>query len=154
MGIDFTDLTKMREGAMKVREWGKNAPTWRRVKNGLCIEGQCRTRSCNAYQKTVICNWGIGKEFDLGTHSKYVECPICQQHVNPTTCAFNNCDWTFRGKKWTSYEEGEQRVSEGPFTAGDAYHLFDDKVQTRWCKLKIQTAREGELVKNKSSRTG
>ncbi len=147
MGIKWVDLTRSRDGAMKRREWSSTAPKWRETQHGLCLEGKCTTQSCDAYGSSIICNWGIGKEFNLGAHSPNVRCPICNRHVIPATCAFNNCDWKYRGKQWRSYAEGERKVEEGPFQAGNAYYVFDENVTTHWNKLKIETARMGEWCK-------
>lgn len=144
MGVEFVDVTKVTEGAMRVEEWSSTAPKWRQAAPGLCVEGECTTKGCDAYGRSVIVNWGIGKEFSLGRDSHLLKCPICERHVKPATCAFNRCDWNYRGKLWTDYTEPEEKVNpEKARQAGNAYHVFDKNVTARWNKLKIVTASEG-----------
>ena len=152
MGIPFVDFTKYpEEKNMKVIEWASSAPEWRHTRPGLSVEGNCSTLSCKALGKSTICNWGLGKKFDLGYDSPKVCCPICNCHVDPTTCAFNNCDWKYSGKTWRSYKEGVKPASGGPYSAGDAYHVFDENVTVNWIDLVIETAPRGQWVKGKGS---
>ncbi len=146
MGVPWVDLTKACQGAMKVLEWDPGAPNWRQAQPGLCIEGVCTTRSCNAYNKSVIHNWGINKEFNLFDNLSCVKCPLCGIRVDPQTCAFNRCDWKFRGKQWHGFAVGRTEIIGKPSRAGNAYNVFDGSVTARWTELTIVTTEMGRLV--------
>ncbi len=85
MGMPWADLTQMNNGAMDVRPFASTGPKWFTPNYGLCLQGTCTTRSCDAYNQLILCNWGVGKPFNLGTDSPKVVCPNCQQHVIPET---------------------------------------------------------------------
>lgn len=89
-GIPFADVTE-EAGPEKIK-WNKSAPKWRRAALGLCLEGKCTNRRCKAHNKLVIVNKGY-TEFDMIRDAHISYCPICNKHVQPLTCGFNNCKY-------------------------------------------------------------
>ena len=156
IGVKFPDLTKIKDGAMTIVQWGPagSGPKWYQPHHGLCFEGKCETPSCVAYDQTIIHNWGIGVEFDLIKDGTKLACPICNVEVIPTTCAFNNCDWRFVGFQWhwRGSNKGKQPANGGWYCAGNAYHRFDEAITANWLELKIYTERMG--VYTTGGRTG
>ena len=126
-------------------EYRKAFP-WRRAIHGLCLEGFCRNDNCKACNRKVIHKNGFTGEsgFTLEDDSPDVRCPMCAKHVDPTTCAFNNCDWKVEGKKWLGFAERPKRVNEPFKKADDAYYVFDDDVQVNWLTLKITVLPNGQ----------
>ena len=97
-GSSFADLSQA--GAFETFGWSSDAPDWRRVSRGLCLEGRCKNTACAADGEMVIINMGFTK-FDLLSPNdlEKVLCPMCHEPVRPTTCAFNRCWWNFAGIK-------------------------------------------------------
>ena len=144
MGFKFADVQGIAN--LGRRPWSKSAPAWRKTKHGLCLEGICKSPSCVACNKKVIHTHGFtGKSgFVLEEDSPTIKCPMCAKNMDPTTCAFNNCDWKVEGKKWLGYAKGVQRVNEPYQKADDAYFVFDDNVQVNWLSLKIIVLPNGQ----------
>ena len=141
-GFKFADLTS--NPAVKVVP---KAPAWRQAEPGLCFEGKCTTSSCAAFNKVIIYNCGFTgvSGFVVEDEATDVRCPICHLQVDPTTCAFNNCEWKFSGRTLQWFEE--LRIGEGPYRVGNAYHVFDDDIRAHWLTLKITTTPvKGDLV--------
>ena len=69
---------------------------WRLKRNGLNIEGLCTNMDCEAYNKMVVINLGIG-EFDFARIilERKNRCPLCSSKVHPTKYAFFQCQWRF-----------------------------------------------------------
>ncbi|CAM9319448.1 unnamed protein product [Pylaiella littoralis] len=126
----FADVSN--SDAMSKKRFSKNAPSWRTAAPGLCLEGWCTNRGCQARGQMVILNNHF-EDFDLicGTSKP---CPECQRGVTPITCAFNNCVWSYKGKK-----AGDMHVLTGPWTeVGDRYHRFNESSGVEWERLLIQ----------------
>lgn len=135
--IGFADISD--SSNMQTHHWSDEGPAWRCVLPGLCVEGRCRNRECAAYCDTVICNRRMGM-FDLLLDAPSVACPVCRRYVEPETCAFNNCEWSYAGVKVAD----DMPVAVGGLgwaRAGDQYERFsskdDDKVD--WRRLLICT---------------
>ena len=91
--LENADLTE--------RQWSKNVdevPDWRGASRGLCVEGTCQNKKCLAFGKNVIMNQGLG-DFDLIMDAYKCKCPMCESNVEPMTCAFVNCEFTWIGTK-------------------------------------------------------
>ena len=119
-GVEFTDITD-EEGSQKL-EWSKKAPDWRRASCGLCIEGKCANRKCEAYDCMVIMNEGY-TDFDLINDSYLCKCPICCEGVIPITCGFNNCEWKIIGRK-VELGKPPQMFKTDWKSVGDFYERF------------------------------
>jgi hypothetical protein len=62
-GTTFVDMEN--SSAMKRSKWSSSAPEWRLAGQGLCVEGKCANRSCEAFGRgNVIMSKGFGT-FDL-----------------------------------------------------------------------------------------
>ena len=84
-GVPFADVTD-RAGPQK-SDWSDSAPDWRHASRGLCIEGKCSNKRCEAYSHMVIMNKGFS-EFDLINDGHTCHCPMCDTDVVPVTCGF------------------------------------------------------------------
>ncbi len=58
---------------------------------GICLEGKCSNRNCEAYEKFVFINLGIRK-FDLLCENNK-ETLKYSEYIGPITSALNNCYW-------------------------------------------------------------
>ena len=124
-GKMFIDLTKKTDP--KRIPWSNTAPSWRRTRPGICLEGRCMKNTlCNAHKQLVVVNIGIRESFDfLREHHKLSKCPECSEYVNPITAAFNNCLWSWEGL--IENENGDEpKDVQGEWKEADnAYHRFD-----------------------------
>ncbi|CAM9319374.1 unnamed protein product [Pylaiella littoralis] len=145
----FADVSN--SDAMKKIKFSNDAPSWRTAAPGLCLEGRCTNRGCEAHGMMVILNNHF-QDFDLMRGSPK-PCPECQRDVTPITCAFNNCVWSYKGKKtgerrcafnncvwrYKGKKTGERPVLTGPWTeVGDRYHRFNESSGVEWERLLIQ----------------
>ncbi|CAM9581407.1 unnamed protein product [Scytosiphon promiscuus] len=132
-GRMFADVSD--SSGLTVVAFSDHAPAWRCVDLGLCLEGRCTNRGCEAYDKAVIMNHGFD-DYDLirSSQEKDKHCPQCNKVVSPTTCAFTSCMWRYKGKK-----AGETNVLVGQWQeAGDSYHRFKEGKGVEWERLLIQ----------------
>ena len=141
--IEFADISKT--SALKRMTWSKSAPPWRIARRGLCIEGRCTTKLCQAYSQNVIVNVGFG-HWELEKYGQSCTCPICCGPVDVATCAFNNCRWKWVGKKVVSPSSPPVVVRGEWKEADDAYHRFEEKEsgKAKWLLLKITTEPLGD----------
>jgi ubiquitin len=82
-------------------QWAKNVdevPDWLTTGHGLCVEGTCQNKKCPAFGENVIMPQGYG-DFDLIMDAYKCKCPMCESNVEPMTCAFVNCEFTWIGTK-------------------------------------------------------
>ncbi len=123
-GVEFVDVSN--EDGIKKVNWGQNAPPWLKASRGLCLEGKCTNRSCQANGEKVIMPMGyITFDIVLDTNESTTKCPMCSKYVEPESCAFNNCWWKWSGVKQTKKGEPPIRCSMQWQYAGDAYYYFD-----------------------------
>jgi len=95
--IDFTDLSK---GKIKELKFGKNAPDWRKVQEGLNIFGICCNPKCIAYKKEVVFMPNLfDHKFNLNDNITNIKCPICKTIIKLKTCGFWKCEYQFIGQK-------------------------------------------------------
>ena len=133
-GLSFVDIDA--DAAPKAISWAKRGPWWRVAKPGLCIEGVCKKRGCRAFRKTVVMNFGF-TYLNLVSRSHECLCPECRGHVEPDTCAFNNCYWKIFGQKRESPEQSPTAVVIPERHADDAYHRFESETsgKAQWLSL-------------------
>ena len=142
--IDFVDV---RNTTGLVRNtWCKEAPSWRMVLPGLCLEGLCGNSDCDAYNQTVIIPIGYEK-FDIigDTDETTSACPQCNEYVEPTTCGFSNCWWRYKGRKEPTKKGRPPENVSGDWTyADDAYHRFEEKISGKisWRRLILEAVKE------------
>ena len=122
---DFCDLE---DADLKEIQWGTpgSAPAWLVASRGLCVEGTCQEKSCVAFGQNVIMGQGFG-DFDLVLDAYKCKCPMCDSNVDPMTCAFNNCNFTWSGTK-VAMKRGEPpiKASMGENkTVGNAYFKYE-----------------------------
>lgn len=135
----FADVSD--ENSMQALEFSATAPRWRFVNPGLCIEGLCSNRSCEAFDKMIISNHDF-KDFDL-VAGKTVPCPMCTKGVQPKTCAFYRCIWKYVGKK-----VGTSTITSSTWKeeVTDRYIRFSEEKAVEWDRLLIQV-RPAEKMK-------
>ncbi|CAF1140449.1 unnamed protein product [Adineta ricciae] len=143
MGIKFIDVSN-KKGLKRV-EWLKTAPKWRQTRHGLCLEGICTNTICEANGKQVIIPIGYMK-FDIvaDPDPKLTKCPLCEEFVEPESCAFNNCWWRYQGRKQTRDKKAPIDCECDWQQVDNAYHYFDDETtgQVVWRKLTVEARRE------------
>lgn len=123
-GMPFADVTH--NAGPTMLEWSETAPEWRRAYPGMALEGKCTNRRCKAHKKMVIMNQKFA-EFDFINEGHTCQCPICGEHVVPTTCAFNNCQWKVVGRKVSELGQRPQTFSKDWESVGDKYARFSPK---------------------------
>ncbi|CAF1270002.1 unnamed protein product [Adineta steineri] len=124
IGVKFVDVCDNQ--ALEKIGWSTTAPRWRRARRGLCLEGLCENKKCEAYNSTVIMPVGY-KKVDMLDKSLYTitKCPICKEYVTPVTCGFNNCWWRYEGMQ--NCKNGPPKQCSGDWTeVGNAYHRFNE----------------------------
>jgi len=115
-----------------------DGPKWRRVERGISFWSKCQTRSCAAFQDSIIVNKGFGY-FDIGRTRFELKCPICQQSSEVSTrCGFDSAKWTVEG---VVLESGEKKVIPGETTSND-YHTFKGGDNRNWGYLAITVERK------------
>lgn len=102
-GTKFADLENKK--GFETLEFSDKAPWYRTAFPGLCIEGKCKNKKCPAENCRVISNHRFG-QFDLILDGPtVVECPVCYRSFEPITCAFNRCQWRWKGVKTQEQQE-------------------------------------------------
>ena len=141
LGVDFVDLNNT--AGLKRHEWSITAPKWRIATFGLCLEGKCDNKSCEAYKQQVIVPIGFGKFDLLKDPFDKSKCPICREYVDPITCAFSDCRWRWHGMKQNKPGTKPEKISKDWQIADCAYHIFDESISgtTRWLELVIESER-------------
>ena len=65
-------------------------------------------------------------------------CPECEKPVKPTTCAFNNCEWRYKGR-CDSDDGTVVKTMEEWRTVGDVYERFEEESKADWFTLFLET---------------
>ncbi|CAG8458838.1 18098_t:CDS:2 [Acaulospora morrowiae] len=96
-GFDLNHIQYLTKSTI-VKPWSDNAP-WRIVVGGLNLEGYCKNKLCEAYDKgRVIIKWGY-LDFDVLRDEHRAKCPLCNQYVEPITIGFTDTLWKYQGLK-------------------------------------------------------
>ena len=136
-GAMFADISD-KSGTVKLG-WSTTAPSWRMAVSGLNLEGQCTNKSCEAYKKSnVIMRMGH-ITFDLIFDQEKCKCPICLEFVEPLTCGFSDCTYTFSGIKKMKGKKPEKIANQKWTRVGDEYLYYDPREtgMVEWINLKI-----------------
>jgi ubiquitin len=140
VGVKFADITDPSK-ATNI-QWSKSAPKWRYVtESGLCLEGKCENKMCEAYNNWVIINRGVGT-YDIVYDQHNNQCPICYKYVKTEKCAFTDCQYSYVGVMLQEGGKPPKKVMGQDFTrVGDCYALFDPATTgtATWLSLKIIT---------------
>ncbi|CAF3375342.1 unnamed protein product [Rotaria sp. Silwood1] len=145
MGSRFVDVSNSK--GLKRKEWSKKAPKWRKTIRGLCLEGRCSNLECEAHDHSVIMRIGY-KKFDIlaDPDESTTVCPICEQFVEPKTCAFNNCWWRYEGVQQAEAgsDKPPKKCSSEWFRVDDAYHYFDEETNgmVTWKRLVVEAVKD------------
>ena len=82
-----------------IKEFCSTAPRWREVCSGLSLEGTCKNRSCDAYNRRAVAKIGFGYK-NLNLEANTAECPICPKVMKDVNCiTFSNCRYAVNGLK-------------------------------------------------------
>lgn len=133
----FADISNG-AGAVKL-EWSNTAPFWREATPGLNLEGKCKNSQCQAYGKgNVIMKMG-NITFDLMLDQELCKCPVCSEFVEPLSCAFYNCEYTYSGLKKVTEGRPVRYAKQEWATVGDEYLFYDPRKTgvVEWMNLKI-----------------
>jgi len=145
-GMNFVDITQRSKAT--VHQWSHSAPDWRVVSEGLCLEGKCTNRACEAYGQWVIINKKIGT-YDMTREQHTNKCPMCQKFVKTEKCAFNNCSYAYTGVMLQEDGEPPKKVTQQEMiTVRNNYTLFDPEEAgtATWLSLKIVTKATDPVV--------
>jgi hypothetical protein len=121
--------------------WSLSAPSWRRARPGICIEGRCHNGDCEASGELVIINLGITKfNFLDETNEEILKCPVCSKYVGPITCAFTSCYWRYEGRVQNDSNSPPKAVIGEWKHADNAYHRFNETISgtVQWLRLVIE----------------
>ena len=123
---------------MVKKNFSKNAQKWNIIKKGLNLSGKCENRNCEAYDKVVDCQIGLGT-FNLVENYDQAKCPMCKNVINLTTCTFCKCEYKLEGKKKT--KEGFIMVNTPWKRVENDYEYYDPNESgiVTWLKLIIHT---------------
>lgn len=133
----------MADSGLEKLAWGnsKSCPKWRLVSDGLCIEGTCDNRQCQAHGQKVCCSAGF-TTLDLVKDTWRGKCPACRHMFDPSSVAFNNCEWRVSGTKRAHPGAVSEAVDPQEWqVAGNCYERFKDDPtdKTIWSSLIIST---------------
>ena len=106
IGMNFTDLSKKK---FQEYAFSKGAPTFRIVKRGLNICGDCKSEKCIAFNQEVFIPLDNVKRFDLIKERENLRCPSCRNLIIPKTVAFYLCRYKVKGK---NFENGSVKDFE------------------------------------------
>jgi len=135
---NFVDISK---GNFVDLKFSKKAPDWRVCYNGLNIEGICKFKSCKANQQQVICPIYNAEVFDLILDREKVKCPKCHNNVEPMSCGFTSCSYSWAGTKINKEDNNnlvKYRLQKWE-SIGKEYRYFDPMKSgsCQWAQLKI-----------------
>lgn len=95
-GMMFADVSNTI--GLETKCFSSIAPKWRECSAGICIEGYCKNKMCEAYDNLVIMEKNFGR-FDMILDKDKCKCPICKTKVIPETVGFTSCLWAIHGIK-------------------------------------------------------
>jgi len=146
--FQFQCFTDLKDGEYTDKPFNQNAPEFRVAWNGINIEGYCENTECKAYdkdkKKRVICP--LKSKVLIDILNDEVLCPLCSKHVEPITCAFVNCQYT-----WNGVKKNGTKVKNTVFTTTkECYRFFDEKISgsCEWKNLKLVIKELDEKKKN------
>lgn len=108
---------------MEAVDLADDGPAWLQVADGLDGKGACRNKSCRAYEQQVIGRKGMDTWSLL---ADIAQCPMCCNPVQPTTCGYMGCAWSFDGRKISPTGLIADVRSDWQEVSDDAYHVFSD----------------------------
>jgi hypothetical protein len=119
--------------------YNKDAPQWNVITKGLNMSGKCENNSCEAYNKIVDCQIGLGI-FDANKDYDKIKCPMCKNKVHPIACYFCKCQYKIEGKKFNKCGE-EIQVSKPWKAVEKDFEYYDPKKKgiSDWLTLIIET---------------
>ena len=135
-GIDMADISN-KEGLV-AKNYSNKAKKWNIITEGLNVTGICKTQGCEAYDKKVDCQIGLGT-FDLVRNADEVRCPMCQNEIEPLTCCFCECEYKMEGKKKVNGKT--ERVNTDWKRVEKDYEYYDPNKSgiVNWLMLIIET---------------
>lgn len=140
--FNFVDVTK------KGIEYKKdeNAPDWRIVSNGLCLEGKCKNKNCEAFNNFVIINMGVPCIFKLGlpTEKQPTQCPMCKKHVKAVNCGFYKCEFRYIAIMET--DEGKVKKESEWKDIKDEYYTFDEQESLNYSSFVIEVKNGNQSI--------
>ena len=111
------------KGKIRVRKYSTGLPPWRKVKDGLFIDGICRNKLCVAHDRYVICNMGINRKFKFHERLK-IACPMCHQRIiDKYKIGFADCQFRLR-----TQVRGQSIIEKSDWLeVSNGYHLVDNE---------------------------
>lgn len=74
---------------------------------GFDVEGSCQNTGCPAHGLLVINLIGMGSFI---VHASNAHCPECHAQVQPKTCVFTDCHWTWH--TWPMVDERKVNMGQ------------------------------------------
>ena len=135
-GIDMADISN-KEGLV-TKNYSNKAKRWNIITEGLNVTGICKTQGCEAYDKKVDCQIGLGT-FDLVRNADEVRCPMCQNEIEPLTCCFCECEYKIEGKKKVTGKTDRVNTDWKIVEKDYEYYDPDKSGIVNWLMLIIET---------------
>ena len=135
-GISMADISNQK--GLITKNYSSNAKKWNLLIKGLNVTGNCQNSSCEAYDKEVDCQIGMGS-FDLVRDADQIKCPMCHEEIDPITCTFCKCQYKLEGKK---KENGKtQKIETSWKRVEKDYEYYDPGMSgtVLWLMLIIET---------------
>ncbi|RIB23199.1 hypothetical protein C2G38_2032966 [Gigaspora rosea] len=121
--------------------WKNDPPSWRIAYGGLNLEGYCKNKSCEAYNKgRVVIKWGYC-DFNFFYDEHKSKCPLCKHYVSPITCGFADTLWRYEGLKKIDGEPPQGVDSGWIIATKDGYTTFESEELVSWMNLVIRVKR-------------
>lgn len=139
--FNFADIERC---SIQYLKYGKKAPKWRMVEDGLNLFWVCKNKSCQAFNKEVIHKVGYTDNrkdgyFEINGKIAEITCPMCKKIISLRTCGLANCEYEIVGDKIEG-REIKHYDSTSKETPKDKFEYFNpykgDKFAT-WTSLKM-----------------
>lgn len=135
-GVSFNSLEETRS-----IQFSKEAPSYRRVVQGLNLQGQCQNRVCEAYQKVIYMPMGIG-DFNIFHQMRHTTCPACAEEVgdkNIDNLGFWNCRYQIEGSSIQEDSKKPQEINQTATAHAQHYTTFKPGKNVVWTYLQVTT---------------
>ena len=133
--FEFVDYDNGKTTKLK---FSKNAPEWRRVREGLNLFGKCINKDCKAFNKEVIDPKSNNIKFSIDQQKREIKCPICYKNFMPLTFGFWKCEYQIKGVRLKNGEYEDVNIN-GKETKGDDFEYYDpsDNGTSFWDSLTV-----------------
>jgi len=140
--VDVNDLF-----AIKKLKTGTSRP-WKKYIPGLNLEGKCRNKNCQAFNKIVICKIGY-VNYNFNDNENVNNCPMCNQKIIPESCGFSKCMFRYSGKINNNGNIKEIKDENWKVAKNGYFHYVPHKTKIiEWESLEIKVCKLPENLEN------